>query len=74
MIAAGITRRPPQVSQGSASRAKTRLRVGCGLRLHVQDGRIVTATSGLDNAITLGNRCIKGRFGWHFVHSDPAGD
>jgi len=46
--------------------------VGCGLRLHVQDGRIVKATSGLDNAITLGNLCIKGRFGWRFVHPDPA--
>ena len=41
--------------------------VGCTLRLHTQDGRIVKATSPLDNAITLGNLCIKGRFGWRFV-------
>ena len=33
---------------------------------------IVKATSGLDNAITLGNLCIKGRFGWRFVHPDRA--
>jgi predicted molibdopterin-dependent oxidoreductase YjgC len=41
--------------------------VGCTLRLHVQDGVIVKATSPLDNSITLGNLCIKGRFGWRFV-------
>ena len=41
--------------------------VGCTLTLHVQDGDIVKATSPLDNGITLGNLCIKGRFGWRFV-------
>jgi predicted molibdopterin-dependent oxidoreductase YjgC len=41
--------------------------VGCTLTLHVQDGAIVKATSPLDNAITSGNLCIKGRFGWRFV-------
>jgi predicted molibdopterin-dependent oxidoreductase YjgC len=41
--------------------------VGCTLTLHVQDGEIVKATSPLDNAITAGNLCIKGRFGWRFV-------
>ena len=41
--------------------------VGCTLTLHVQDGGIVKATSPLDNGITLGNLCIKGRFGWRFV-------
>ncbi len=52
--------------------------VGCTLRLHVQDGKLVKATSPLDNAITLGNLCIKGRFGWRFVQPvepvKPAGD
>lgn len=42
--------------------------VGCTLRLHVQDGEIMKATSPLENPITLGNLCIKGRFGWRFVH------
>jgi predicted molibdopterin-dependent oxidoreductase YjgC len=42
--------------------------VGCTLTLHVQDGEIVKATSPLDNDITAGNLCIKGRFGWRFVH------
>ncbi len=46
--------------------------VGCTLRLHVQDGKLVKASSPLDNAITLGNLCIKGRFGWRFVQ--PPGD
>jgi len=41
--------------------------VGCTLTLHVQDGEIVKATSPLDNPITAGNLCIKGRFGWRFV-------
>jgi predicted molibdopterin-dependent oxidoreductase YjgC len=43
--------------------------VGCTLTLHAQDGEIVTSTSPLDNSITLGNLCIKGRFGWRFVQS-----
>ncbi len=41
--------------------------VGCTLTLHVQDGDIVKATTPLDNDITVGNLCIKGRFGWRFV-------
>jgi predicted molibdopterin-dependent oxidoreductase YjgC len=41
--------------------------VGCTVTLHVQEGEIVNATSPLDNAITAGNLCIKGRFGWRFV-------
>jgi NADH dehydrogenase/NADH:ubiquinone oxidoreductase subunit G len=41
--------------------------VGCTLQLHVQDNRIVKATSPLDHDVTEGNLCIKGRFGWQFV-------
>jgi predicted molibdopterin-dependent oxidoreductase YjgC len=41
--------------------------VGCTLTLHVQGNEIVKATSPLDNGVTLGNLCIKGRFGWRFV-------
>ena len=49
--------------------------VGCTLTLHVQDGEIVKATSPLDNGITHGNLCIKGRFGWRFVQNlAPGGD
>jgi predicted molibdopterin-dependent oxidoreductase YjgC len=42
--------------------------VGCTLTLHVQDDEIMKATSPLENPITLGNLCIKGRFGWRYVH------
>jgi predicted molibdopterin-dependent oxidoreductase YjgC len=41
--------------------------VGCNLELHVQDDRIVKVTSPTDHAVTSGNLCIKGRFGWNYV-------
>lgn len=41
--------------------------VGCALTLHVQDNRIVKVTSPLDNSVTQGHLCIKGRFGFEFV-------
>jgi len=41
--------------------------VGCTLTLHVQDNLIVKATSPLDNSVTKGNLCVKGRFGFEFV-------
>ena len=43
--------------------------VGCTLTLHVQDNAIVKVTSPLDHAVTSGNLCIKGRFGWRFVQN-----
>ena len=43
--------------------------VGCTLTLHVQDERIVKATSPLENAVTHGNLCVKGRFGFEFVQN-----
>ncbi len=43
--------------------------VGCTLELHVQDNEIVKVTSPLDHEVTLGNLCIKGRFGWQYVSS-----
>jgi predicted molibdopterin-dependent oxidoreductase YjgC len=48
--------------------------VGCTLRLHVDDGEIVKATSPLENEITQGNLCIKGRFGWRFVQVHESGN
>jgi predicted molibdopterin-dependent oxidoreductase YjgC len=39
----------------------------------VQEGEIVKASSPLENPITLGNLCIKGRFGWRFVHGTGGG-
>ncbi len=43
--------------------------VGCALTLHVQDNRIVKVTSPSDNDVTRGNLCVKGRFGWAYVHA-----
>ena len=45
--------------------------VGCGLTLHVQDETIVKVTSPTDNAITHGNLCIKGRFGFQHAQNLP---
>ena len=41
--------------------------VGCTLTVHVQDERIVKVTSPVDNEVTRGNLCVKGRFGFEFV-------
>ncbi len=43
--------------------------VGCTLDLHVQDNRIVKVTSPMDHDVTVGNLCVKGRFGWQFVQN-----
>ena len=43
--------------------------VGCSLELHVQDNKIVKVTSPLDHSVTHGHLCVKGRFGFEFVHS-----
>ncbi len=42
--------------------------VGCNLELHVQDETIVKVTSPNDHSVTSGHLCIKGRFGWSYVH------
>ena len=47
--------------------------VGCTLRLHVQDGAIVKVSSPLEHPVSHGNLCVKGRFGWRFVHSVAGG-
>ncbi len=45
--------------------------VGCQIWLHVKDGRIVKVT-GVESADTpnRGSLCVKGRFGYDFVHSE----
>ncbi len=48
--------------------------VGCTVQLHVQDGRIVKATAPFENFVTRGNLCIKGRFGFAFVHAVSTGE
>jgi predicted molibdopterin-dependent oxidoreductase YjgC len=46
--------------------------VGCQLELHVQDNEIVKVTSPLDNYVTSGHLCVKGRFGFEFVQQREA--
>jgi predicted molibdopterin-dependent oxidoreductase YjgC len=43
--------------------------VGCNLTLHVQDDEIVKVSSPDDHDVTRGNLCVKGRFGYRFVHN-----
>jgi predicted molibdopterin-dependent oxidoreductase YjgC len=43
--------------------------VGCNLELRVQQGEIVRVTSPMDHDVTNGHLCIKGRFGWQYVHN-----
>lgn len=47
--------------------------VGCTVRLHVQDGRIVKAMAPFENDVTRGNLCVKGRFGFEYVHLGSEG-
>ena len=41
--------------------------VGCTLTLRTQDERIVRVTSPLDQQVSDGHLCVKGRFGWPFI-------
>ncbi len=43
--------------------------VGCNLTLHVQDNTIVKVSSPPDSAITHGNLCVKGRFGYQHAQN-----
>jgi predicted molibdopterin-dependent oxidoreductase YjgC len=40
----------------------------------VQDNRIVKVTSPMDVEVTHGHLCIKGRFGFEFVHGGEPDD
>jgi predicted molibdopterin-dependent oxidoreductase YjgC len=48
--------------------------VGCTLTLHVQDNEIVKVTSPIENRVTSGHLCIKGRFGYQYVQNRPEDD
>jgi predicted molibdopterin-dependent oxidoreductase YjgC len=43
--------------------------VGCQVDLHVKDNKVVKVT-GADTAPNNGSLCVKGRFGFDFIHSD----
>jgi formate dehydrogenase alpha subunit len=42
--------------------------VGCNLELNVKDNQIVKVTSPPDSPVNQGRLCVKGRFGFDFVH------
>lgn len=43
--------------------------VGCQIDLHVKNGMIYRSDGRFDNDVNLGNLCVKGRFGFDFVHA-----
>jgi predicted molibdopterin-dependent oxidoreductase YjgC len=43
--------------------------VGCQLNLHVKDNRVVKITGAEGTAPNNGSLCVKGRFGYDFIHS-----
>ena len=43
--------------------------VGCQLWLHVKDGQIIKVTAVEDARPNQGRLCVKGRFGYDFIHS-----
>ncbi len=43
--------------------------VGCQIDLHVKDGKVVKVTGAEETAPNFGSLCVKGRFGFDFVHS-----
>ena len=43
--------------------------VGCQLHLHVKDNRVVKVTGVEDAVPNHGSLCVKGRFGFDFIHS-----
>jgi predicted molibdopterin-dependent oxidoreductase YjgC len=45
--------------------------VGCTLTLHVQENDIVKVTSPVENSVTHGHLCVKGRFGYQYVQNRP---
>ena len=43
--------------------------VGCQIDLHVKEQMIFRADGRFDNHVNRGNLCVKGRFGYDFVHA-----
>jgi predicted molibdopterin-dependent oxidoreductase YjgC len=43
--------------------------VGCQMDLHIKDEYIFRVTGRFDNQVNFGNLCVKGRFGYDYVHA-----
>ncbi len=43
---------------------------GCNFYLNVKDNKVVKVTSDYEAPVNRGNLCIKGRYGYEFIHSE----
>jgi predicted molibdopterin-dependent oxidoreductase YjgC len=43
--------------------------VGCQIDLHIKDDAIFRITGRYDNQVNFGNLCVKGRFGYDYIHA-----
>ena len=43
---------------------------GCNFFLNVKDNKVIRVTSDYDAPVNHGNLCIKGRYGFDFIHSE----
>jgi predicted molibdopterin-dependent oxidoreductase YjgC len=43
--------------------------VGCQIDLHVKDGLLYRVNGRFDSPVNRGNLCVKGRFGFDFIHA-----
>jgi predicted molibdopterin-dependent oxidoreductase YjgC len=43
--------------------------VGCQIDLHIRDEQIFRVSGRFDNQVNYGNLCVKGRFGYDYVHA-----
>ena len=43
--------------------------VGCTLNLHIQDDVVYRSSSPFNSPANHGNLCVKGRFGYDFIHA-----
>jgi predicted molibdopterin-dependent oxidoreductase YjgC len=43
--------------------------VGCQIDLHVKDDLVFRVEGRFDNLVNFGNLCVKGRFGYDFIHA-----
>jgi predicted molibdopterin-dependent oxidoreductase YjgC len=43
--------------------------VGCALNLHIKEDIVYKVTSPFNSPANHGNLCVKGRFGYDFIHS-----
>ena len=43
---------------------------GCTIELNIKDGKIIKVTNVEDSPVGDGLLCVKGKFGWDFVHSE----